>query len=59
MPGPASGIMAKGKDVLDEKDGRKAQIDAISRDYILEPHLGKCPTLGLLVDRPMRSLRLS
>ena len=32
--------MAKGTKTLSEQEGKKAQADAISRDYILDPHLG-------------------
>jgi hypothetical protein len=34
--------MAKGTKTLSEQEGKKAQADAISRDYILDPHLGAC-----------------
>ena len=32
--------MAKGTKSMSEREGKKAQVDAISRDYILDPHLG-------------------
>ena len=40
MPVGLALIVAMGKETLSDGDGLKAQVSALTRDYVVEPHIG-------------------
>ncbi len=43
MPVGLALIAAMGKETLSDGDGLKAQVSALTRDYVVEPHIGPLP----------------